>query len=238
MLILGIDTSGRDGSVALARESDGRFEVLGAAPLAGGTYSAQLIPAISALLASASLAKSAIDLLAVASGPGSFTGLRVGLSTVKGLAEALNKPIVAVSVLAATAAASGQSALVIAALDAQRGEVYAGEYQVAYSEVAAELEAHRVEEVLLNLEEFVGSMRARVPAPVICTPDASVESALRQAGSPVQRVPRPQADLIARLAVAQYLQGQTISSEALDANYLRHSDAEIFSAPKLARPPE
>ena len=121
----------------------------------------------------------------------------------------------------------------IAALDAQRGEVYAGEYQVAYSEVAAELEAHRIEEVLLSLEEFVSSMRTRVPAPVICTPDASVESALRQAGSLVQRVPRPQADLIARLAVAQYLQGQTISSEALDANYLRHSDAEIFPAPKL-----
>ena len=107
MFILGIDTSGRDGSVALARESEGRFEVLGAVPLAGGTYSAQLIPAISALLASASLAKSAIDLLAVASGPGSFTGLRVGLSTVKGLAEALKKPIVAVSVLAATAAPPG-----------------------------------------------------------------------------------------------------------------------------------
>ena len=75
-------------------------------PLAGGTYSAQLIPAISALLAEAALAKGAIDLLAVASGPGSFTGLRVALSTVKGLAEALGKPIVAVSQLAATAAAA------------------------------------------------------------------------------------------------------------------------------------
>ena len=238
MFILGIDTSGRDGSVVLARESGGCFEVLGAAPLAGGTYSAQLIPAISALVAGASLAKSAIDLLAVASGPGSFTGLRVGLSTVKGLAEALKKPIVAVSVLAATAVAAGKTASVIAALDAQRGEVYAGEYQVAYSEMPAELKAHRVEEVLLSLEEFVGLMRARIPAPVICTPDASVESALRQAGSPVQRVPRPQADLIAHLGVAQYLQGQTISCEALDANYLRRSDAEIFSAPKPARPRE
>jgi tRNA threonylcarbamoyladenosine biosynthesis protein TsaB len=238
MFILGIDTSGRDGSVALARESGGCFEVLGAAPLAGRTYSAQLIPAISALLASASLAKSAIDLLAVASGPGSFTGLRVGLSTVKGLAEALTKPIVAVSVLAATAVAAGHTASVIAALDAQRGDVYVGEYQVAYSEVPAELKAHRIEEVLLSLEAFVGSMLARVPAPVICTPDASVESALHQAGSSVQRVPRPQADLIARLGVAQYLQGQTISPEALDANYLRHSDAEIFPAPKLARPME
>ena len=57
MIILGIDTSGRDGSVALACGSGERFELLGAAPIAGGTYSAQLIPAIADLLAGASLAK-------------------------------------------------------------------------------------------------------------------------------------------------------------------------------------
>jgi tRNA threonylcarbamoyladenosine biosynthesis protein TsaB len=238
MVILGIDTSGRDGSIALACGSAERFEVLGVVPIAGGTYSAQLIPAISVLLAGASLAKSAIDLLAVASGPGSFTGLRVGLSTVKGLAEALRKPIVAVSVLAATAAAGRQTGAVIAALDAQRGEVYAGEYEMVYSEVPSELKVHRSDEVLLRLEPFVALMRARSPVPLTCTPDASVESTLRESGSPVKRVPRPGADLIARLGVTQYLQGLTISSEALDANYLRRSDAEIFSAPKPGRPPE
>jgi tRNA threonylcarbamoyl adenosine modification protein YeaZ len=151
MIILGIDTSGRDGSVALARGSGERFEVLGLMPIAGGTYSAQLIPAIAALLAGAFLAKGAIDLLAVASGPGSFTGLRVGLSTVKGLAEALTKPIVAVSLLAASAAAARQTASVVAALDAQRGEVYVGEYQVGYSEVPSELSLHRIGELLLSL---------------------------------------------------------------------------------------
>ena len=182
MIILGIDTSGRDGSVALARGSGERFEVLGVAPIAGGTYSAQLIPAIAALLAGASLAKSAIDLLAVASGPGSFTGLRVGLSTVKGLAEALGKPIVAVSMLEATAAASRQTASVVAALDAQRGDVYVGEYQVIHSEVPSELRLHRIDEVLLSLEDFTASLGARIPVPVTYTPDATVERAVRESG--------------------------------------------------------
>lgn len=238
MVILGIDTSGRDGSVALARGSGEGFEVLGSMPIAGGTYSAQLIPAISALLAGASLAKSAIDLLVVASGPGSFTGLRVGLSTVKGLAEALRKPIVAVSLLAATAAAARQTASVVVALDAQRREVYVGEYQVVHSEVPAELRLHRIDEVLLSLDDFTASLGTRVPVPVTYTPDATIERALRQSGSPVERIPRPGADLIARLGVAEYLQGLTISSATLDANYLRRSDAEIFSVPKSGWPPE
>jgi tRNA threonylcarbamoyladenosine biosynthesis protein TsaB len=238
MIILGIDTSGRDGSVALVRGSRERFEVLGLMPIAGRTYSAQLIPAISALLAGASLAKGAIDLLAVASGPGSFTGLRVGLSTVKGLADALTKPIVAVSSLAATAAASGQTASVVAALDAQRGEVYAGEYQVVYSEMPSELRTHRIDEVLLSLEDFTAWLGARIPVPVTYTPDTAIEKALRQSGSPVERIPRPAADLIARVGVAGCLQGLTISSEALDANYLRHPDAEIFFTPTSRRPPE
>ncbi len=237
MVILGIDTSGRVGSVALVRASGERFEVLGMSPLAGGTYSAQLIPAISALLAEAALAKGAIDLLAVASGPGSFTGLRVALSTVKGLAEALGKPIVAVSQLAATAAAARQTVSALAVLDAQRGEVYVGEYQVIYSEMLSELRVHRIGEVLLSLENFINSLAARISVPLICTPDASVETALRRAGFSVEMVPRPGADVIVRLGVALFLQGLTVSSEALDANYLRRSDAEIFSAPKPARPP-
>jgi tRNA threonylcarbamoyladenosine biosynthesis protein TsaB len=238
MIILGMDTSGRDGSVALARGSGERFEVLGFAPLTGGDYAAQLIPAIAALLTGASLTKGEVDLLAVASGPGSFTGLRVGLSTVKGWVEALTKPIVAVSSLEAAAAASRQTASVIAALDAQRGEVYVGEYRVVHSEVPAELRTHRVDEVLLTLEDFMASLGARTPVPVTYTPDAAVERALCESGFPVERIPRPAADLIARLGVAKYLQGLTISSMALDANYLRRSDAEMLFAPKSRRPPE
>src|SRR5512141_3310282 len=102
MLILGIDTAGSNGSIALLRNG----ELLELVPLAGRTYSAQLMPQISALLARHKLDKRAIDAYAAATGPGSFTGLRVGLSTVKALAEVTHKPIAAVSLLEALAWAS------------------------------------------------------------------------------------------------------------------------------------
>jgi hypothetical protein len=109
---------------------------------------------------------------------------------------------------------------------------------VVHSEVPAELRLHRIDEVLLSLDDFTASLGTRIPVPVTYTPDATIERALRQSGSPVERIPRPGADLIARLGVAEYLQGLTISSATLDANYLRRSDAEIFSVPKSGRPPE
>src|SRR5512135_2530897 len=104
MIVLAIDTSGRQGSVALARGDGASVEVLEAAPLSGGTYSAQLMPQVASLLARQHLQKADIGAFAVVSGPGSFTGLRVGLSAVKGLAEILGRPIAAVSMLEAIAA--------------------------------------------------------------------------------------------------------------------------------------
>lgn len=253
MIILAIDTAGREGSVALARGGGGSFEVLGLAPLAGGTYSAQLIPRIAGLLETAGVAKGAIDLLAVNSGPGSFTGLRVGLSTVKGLAESLYKPIVAVSGLEALAIAgltSGAqgSERVIAALDAQRKEVYVGEYDVRSEPQdgadpqgavleAVRLRAERIRERLVPLADFIAEVAGHTPLPNICTPDAGIESALRAAGVAVELVAHPRADLIARIGLARFGEGATISPEALDANYIRRSDAEIFSVPSPGRQP-
>src|SRR6266705_1696771 len=99
MVLLAIDTSGKDGSIALARVRDeaaaapDAIEVLDVVPLEGGTFSAQLVPQIAALLTKHQLTKQQIDGFAVASGPGSFTGLRVGLEAIKALAEILGKPI-------------------------------------------------------------------------------------------------------------------------------------------------
>src|ERR1700688_663017 len=130
MLILGVDTSGKNGSIALVRLEQGSPRTLEVVPLEGGTFSAQLVPQISELLQRHGLTKRDIDAFAVASGPGSFTGLRVGLAAIKALAEVMQKPIAAVSLLEAVAVSGDSQGKVTAVMDAGRGEVYAGEYEV------------------------------------------------------------------------------------------------------------
>jgi tRNA threonylcarbamoyladenosine biosynthesis protein TsaB len=219
MLILAIDTSWKQGSVALARGDGGGFELIEMAPVAGGTFSAQLIPEISALLAKHKIGKDAIEGFGAASGPGSFTGLRVGLAAVKALAEVLNKPVAAVSVLEALAAASGAAGKVIAVLDAGRSEVYVGEY------VLDRGGATRVRESLLSREEVAALVRASGKATLV-TPDEDIAKLLH-----ARQIPRPQSDAIARLALKKILAGETVRPEELDANYLRRSDAETFAKP-------
>ena len=124
-------------------------------PLEGGTFSAQLVPQIAALLAKHGFSKADIGGFAVVSGPGSFTGVRVGLAAIKALAEALEKPIAAVSLLEAMAVSGGSTGRVIAVLDAGRGEVYAGEYDVREG-------AHRVREQLLTQEQLMEAARTSI----------------------------------------------------------------------------
>ncbi len=130
MLILGIDTTGKSGGVTLAQGDERSFQVLESGPIAGGTFSAQLVPTVASLLLKHGFAAKNLDGFAVASGPGSFTGLRVGLSAAKGLAEALQKPIATVSLLQALASASQTPGRVAAAMDAGRNEVFVGVYDV------------------------------------------------------------------------------------------------------------
>ena len=225
MLILAIDTSWKHGSLALGRGDPASFELLETAPLAGGAFSAELVPQIAAVLARRNLRKQEIDAFAAVSGPGSFTGLRVGLAAIKGLVEVLKKPIAAVSVLEALAIASGVRGRVFAALDAQRAEVFLGEYRVQQETLqASSLHA----ESLVTREAFVAALPV---AATVVTPDASI-AALVPAGTTVVHIVRPGAEMIARIGLQKVLAGQTVSAYALDANYVRRSDAEIFSAPK------
>ena len=110
MLLIAIDTSGRKGSVALCRGDGNSFETLQLSTLEGGNYSARLMPTIAELLQQNGFDKSDVDGFVVVSGPGSFTGLRVGLATVKGLCEALAKPLATVSMLEALAITHGATA--------------------------------------------------------------------------------------------------------------------------------
>jgi tRNA threonylcarbamoyladenosine biosynthesis protein TsaB len=229
MLILAIDTSGKNGSIALARaKTDQRgneIDVLEVVPLSGGAFSAQLVPEIATLLQRHRKSKSDLGGFAVATGPGSFTGLRVGLAAVKALGEALQKPIAAISLLEAVAQGSKARGRVLAALDAGRTDVYSGDYMVA-------AEATMRSEKLLSREEFIAEAKnSEVNA--IVTPDGALAEMLRASGIDVELITYPTAEAIARLGWDRIQRKQFILPEELEANYIRRSDAEIFSKPKV-----
>src|SRR3984957_6090646 len=166
-LLLAVDTSGKAGSLALARlqPDQNNIVVLEVVPLAGGAFSAELVPHIAELLKKHSSNKCDLDAFAVATGPGSFTGLRVGLAAIKALAEALQKPIVAISVLAALAWSNAASRTrVLTALDAGRGDLYVGDYEIN-SLVHEQLYMHS--ERLLSREELVSVANGKT----VITPD-------------------------------------------------------------------
>jgi tRNA threonylcarbamoyladenosine biosynthesis protein TsaB len=237
VLILGIDTSDRQGSVALL-ESEGaqpaqsaereEAKTLELASLGEGHSSELLVPAIDGLLARHRVQKRSLSLIAVAGGPGSFTGLRVAVATAKGLAEALAIPLVAVSVLEAVALTSGVRGRVVAAVDAQRGEVFFGEYIVGGER------AERVREGIAAIENFLSELDSGSPLTII-TPDASLAARLRHSADlipTISEVRRPTAEDIARIAQNKFLSGERADVASLDANYLRRSDAEIVAARK------
>lgn len=223
MLILSIDTSGREGSLALLRGSAESAQVLELVPLAGRQYSAELIPLLAAALERQKISKQDIEAYAVVTGPGSFTGLRVGIATVKGLAEIFGRPIAAVSMLEAIALTTMQVGKVIAALDAGRREVYVGEYEVSAKG------ARCASEMLLSLDEFGKRLDAN-PSAQLITSELHIAEAARF-HTQVKQVERPQADEIGRIGLKKIPAGETVAPEVLEANYIRRSDAEIFGKP-------
>jgi tRNA threonylcarbamoyladenosine biosynthesis protein TsaB len=224
MLLLAADTSGKHGSIALARvphqsAKSSEIEIIEVVPLAGGTFSAQLVPQIAALLSRHGFKKEEIDAFAVASGPGSFTGLRVGLAAIKALAEVMHKPIAAVSLLEAVARMGTGRGKVMAALDAGRGEVYVGEYQIAAEGTLC------LGERLLTVAELA----AAAARETVVTPNEILYNQLKARGVTMEKIEHPRSDAIARLGWAKLQGGETVSPEELEANYIRRSDAEIFS---------
>jgi tRNA threonylcarbamoyladenosine biosynthesis protein TsaB len=220
MLLLAADTSGKCGSIALVECGPGdQCRTLEVVALTGGTFSAQLVPQIAALLEKHGLSKYEIGAFAVASGPGSFTGLRVGLAAIKALAEVLGKPIVAVSLLEAVADSAPAEGKLLAVLDAGRNDVYVGEYEMGNTD------ARVISEKLMSREQcFESAGRA-----TIVTPDELVAGAAQVLGLAIEKVAYPRADAIARIGWRKLQAGQIVSPEALEANYIRRSDAEIFA---------
>lgn len=230
MLIVGIDTSGRQGSVALLQAQGEQLVTLETAVISGGQYSELLVPTLAELLGRHGFQRSSIGLLGVASGPGSFTGLRIAIATVKGLSEAFDTPLVATSVLEALALASGTDGRVVAAIDAQRSEIFFGEYDITATNPNPALMKR---EGIASFPDFASLIATGEPVQKLCTSDEELAIRLGETGLKIQVLPRPTAEDYARIAHRKFLIGIHADVATLDANYLRRSDAEIFATPKI-----
>jgi tRNA threonylcarbamoyladenosine biosynthesis protein TsaB len=223
MLILAIDTSGKQGSIALALSGEtathrDELEHIEVVPLSGGTFSAQLVPQIAELLTNHGFTKHDIDAFSIASGPGSFTGLRIGLAAVKALAEVLQKPIVPVSLLEVCVFIGGARGKVMAALDAGRSDVYVGEYEIPSP--AGQIPR----EHLLTRSEFLSQARGST----VVTPDSALAEAAAAEGLKVSVLSPISAAAVAALGWIRLQSGKTVTPEQLEANYIRRTDAEML----------
>jgi len=234
MLILAVDTSTRTGSAAVLRDSEVLAEISGYEET---PYSTRLFRDVALLQEKASFRLNQIDVFAVAAGPGSFTGLRVGLTAVKAWSEVHAKPIAAISGLEAIAAESltgeapgaSNAHFLAPFLDARRGQIFGAIYQRISGDAAGLVLAS--DESILSLDEFLELVKGKSPQTVELvspTPDVLPAARLKEAlpGARIIQVSAALAPAIGRLGFERAMRGDLVDSITLDANYVRRSDAE------------
>ncbi len=211
-MILAIDTTSAFGSLALAQGAE-VVELVSVHSPEG--FAQVLFQEILRLVGRQGLKLADLEGYAAASGPGSFTGVRIGLAAAKGLAEAHGRLVAPVSNLLALAAA-GEGELRAPVIDARRGEVYGAVYDENLRAV--------VEEMVGPLDRFlerVGDRRVRyLTTSFRCFP----------AGGRVLTVSSALAGLVAAVAARAFAEGRALAPEQVDANYVRRSDAELAVA--------
>ena len=238
-LILAIDTATRAGSVALARGANLLHLQTGDKE---SSHSVNLIANVEAALKAIGIKLSEVELFAAASGPGSFTGLRIGIATIKSFAVSVGKQCVGVPTLAAVAHAAGTSVRTVALLPAGRGEVFAQMFSVDADRVLPlDAAAHLSPQAVMEKYEAILSLswagegahvnaRAlsdRAKAVGIAWDDRDSQSLLRSSGWRLAPRRDELAGSIAALAFEEYCAGRTTSPGELRAIYVRPSDAEI-----------
>jgi tRNA threonylcarbamoyladenosine biosynthesis protein TsaB len=214
MRLLLIHTAGAEGTVALAEAADFGAEamVVATAVLPGRSASERLVVEVRRLMEAAGWRLVELAAVVVVHGPGSFTGVRVGLSAAKGLCEAGGVALIAVSRLALLAEAAGSAGIVHAVLDAGRGEFYYGVYEGGVC----------LRESLLTRDEVIVVVAARG---VVIACEGKIAEAL--AGLDFMMVDEPLAEAAARIALRRLARGEVDDVALVDANYLRRTDFEI-----------
>jgi tRNA threonylcarbamoyladenosine biosynthesis protein TsaB len=229
MIVLAIDTCESRGSIAILKDN----ATLQALPHSvAEEYSSWLLPAVDSALEFAEVTLGEVDLFAAASGPGSFTGVRIGLTTVKAWSEVFGKPIVAVSRLEAVAAQSQSTAHYAASfIDAQRDQIFGALYHRAEDGLAMV-----EEEIVASPEVFVEWVDERASgnevAWISTDPDSLAKHPAWQPraarGDKIQCVPCVLAPFIGKMAFQRALSGDVLDALSVDANYVRRSYVEVF----------
>ena len=199
MIVLGLDTATSTASIAVLRDG----AVIATATRNTHRRTADVLVAVDEACRTAGIAPAQIDAVAIGAGPGSFTGLRIGMATAKGIAFALGKPVWAVSSLAALALAAPDGT-VVAVLDARKGEIFAGTFRKAGAAV-----------------EAVDAERCIVPSALVVPADATT---VGDVPTLCTHAATPTGEHVARLALA----GSRVDVLVGGApTYIRASEAEI-----------
>jgi tRNA threonylcarbamoyladenosine biosynthesis protein TsaB len=204
-LLLAIDTTSEFGSLALflaGAEGDRVLEEVAMHSPDG--FAHVMFPEIERLLARHNLKITDVEGFAAAAGPGSFTGVRVGLTAAKGLAEATGRKVVAVSNLQAIAS-FGTRALRAPVIDARRGDIFGTVYDAELGLVAPE--------VVMKLDDWLRTLPAGTEV--------------------IEDAPKLLAGAIARIAARRFQAGLAQDPAEIDANYVRRSDAELMWRDKV-----
>ena len=228
MKILAIDTSGQPCTVAILED-----EKLHASFTVDfeRTHSQTVLPMIDSLFETTGMMKNEIDLIACAAGPGSFTGLRIGASTAKGIGLALEKPIIPVSTLLSLSynvCVSGVD--IVPIMDARRGQVYTGIYR--YESGSASLPKIVMEQCAVSFEELIKVINDNDQSVIFLGDAVPVfkEKIKLLAKTGYSFAPaflsRQRAGALAEIALLLYREGEAVSADDFRPDYLRLSQAE------------
>ncbi len=237
MRVLALDTTTLAGSVALVDDD----RIVAEREGDGARSHAERLPGdLVALLKDADVGLAAIDLFAVASGPGSFTGLRIGIATLKGLAFVGGRPMVALSALEALAQMGARDltpgSIVAAWMDAHRHEVFSAIYRVTGAPLFA---VERVEEIGGPVVERPAAILSRwkeQDVPEVVIGDGAIVYRDQLDGLARVSAPPPLAGALGLMAVARARVGLVIGPAAVQPLYVRRPDAEIERERRRAGP--
>lgn len=239
MKIFALDTSSKVASIGISE--DGKV-LLENTLNDKKTHSENLMPMIEGAFNSVNVTPGDMDVFGVTVGPGAFTGLRIGISTIKGMAESLGKPVVGLSALEVLAAGVPPTDRIICPiLDAQRNQVYAGFYQYQQSPDSIDHDYPSKEAVLTVLRETevikiqdLIEIGARLNRKILFVGDGvnlheeALSEGLGEAfekGFFAHRIPR--ASVVGELTEKKFLEGKSYGAEQLKPIYLRKSQAEV-----------